>query len=144
MKSNDLGLNFQRLDQAELNGVRDDITPLRQLERERAKLDGLSAKANIGVGADAAFTKGERAAKASSVAGEPRGSLRVPGRDPVANAERDRTNNGLGESDPAKIEDRVRKKAENSSAQVRTVRRKQPTEKRRTQMQGTAAANNQT
>ena len=118
VKSNDLGLNFQRLDQTDLDAVRDDITPLRQLERERAKSEGSSAKANAGLAEDHDLARGDKPADAPTESTEARSSLRVPGRDRAGNGDRDRTRNSTGDLESPKNAGRDRTKGENGSAQT--------------------------
>ena len=119
VESNDVGLNFRRLDRGELNEVRDDMKPLKQLERQRAQLESSLAKVSTSAETDPARIKGDKPETSTNVAAEQRGTLRVPVRDRSASAERDRKINNRGNLDIAGQEDRVRQTAENTGPQTR-------------------------
>ncbi|GAA5508059.1 hypothetical protein [Novipirellula caenicola] len=73
-------LNLRRIDNNEIDRIRQSLDPLRELSRDRLNLEGSSANADASVNTDANVDGNNSNANAQANA-DARGSLRLPGRD---------------------------------------------------------------
>lgn len=108
-KSNDEGIRFQRLSQTEVDAARKEIEPLRQLGRERAKLENASAKAKVNAGVGGDLKNADKVGSNTKVEAEQRGSLKIPKRSQSVNNGPDQRSS-LGAKKPAETESKTAKK----------------------------------
>ncbi len=124
VKSNDEGLRFQRLSQAEVDVARKEIEPLHQLGRERAKLENASAKAKVDADVGLDLKNGAKVKNNTNVESEQRGSLRIPKHSQSVNNGPDQRSS-LGAKKPVDADSKTAKKndspGENKSSRAVNV-----------------------